>query len=92
MTEGGIIVGTEGLPQVGRGKIMFISKKLQKEFKDDYDADLAPGDEIIFSKYQGEEIKIQEEDGKWTTGWKSCYKFAIQGKVEMDKVKSTKKK
>lgn len=80
-TATGLYVGAEGLPQVGRATILFISQKLQKEFKDNDNVDLNAGDQVIFSKYQCEEIKVKDDDGKWLERTKVGYKFAIQAKI-----------
>ena len=80
-TSTGFIVGVEGLPQVGRATILFISDKIRKEFKDTDGVDLSVGDEVIFSKYQAEEIRIKDSEGKWMERTKVAYKFAIQGKI-----------
>lgn len=80
-TKSGIIVGVEGLPQVGRATILYISPKTKKEFKDNDDVDLSPGDQVIFSKYQAEELRIKDDDGQWMEGVKTCYKFAIQARI-----------
>lgn len=80
-TASGLIVGSEGLPQVGRATILFISPNVQKEFKEKDGVDLNVGDQVIFSKYQAEEIRIKDEEGKWIERTKTAYKFALQAKI-----------
>jgi co-chaperonin GroES (HSP10) len=82
VTKGGIVLGDDGLVQVGRGEILFISPKLQKEFKENDGVDLAAGDQVIFSKYQAEEVKIKDDEGKWMKNIKVCYRFAIQCRID----------
>jgi co-chaperonin GroES (HSP10) len=84
VTKTGIILSNDGLVQVGRAKIMFISKKLQKEFKENDDVDLKQGDQVIFSKFQAEEVRIKDDEGKWMERVKVAYKFAIQCKITDD--------
>jgi len=81
VTKSGIVMSNDGLIQVGRGKILFISKKLCAEFKKNDGVDLKEGDEVIFSKYQAEEMRIKDNEGKWIDRVKVCYKFAIQCKI-----------
>lgn len=80
-TKSGIVISNDGLVQVGRGKILFMSKKLKDEFKKNDGVVLSEGDEVIFSKYQAEEVKIKDSEGKWIERVKVCYKFAVQAKV-----------
>ena len=74
----GIVLGNDGLVQVGRGTILAMSPKLTEEFLKNDGVDLKVGDEVIFSKYQAEEVKIKGDDGLWIERCKVCYKFAIQ--------------
>lgn len=89
----GLFVGAEGLPQVGRATILFMPESIKREFRGDKSylfglinikgkgVDLSAGDQVIFSKYQCEEIKVKDEDGKWLERTKVGYKFAIQAKI-----------
>lgn len=80
-TNSGIIVGVEGLPQVGRATILFISEKTKKEILEESGVNVDVGDQVIFSKYQAEEIRIKDNEGKWMERTKVAYKFALQGKI-----------
>lgn len=81
VTSTGIILSNDGLVQVGRGNIISISDKVRKEFMDSDGVELNVGDEVIFSKYQAEEVKIKDAEGKWLERVKCCYKFALQAKI-----------
>ncbi|MCD6252947.1 MAG: co-chaperone GroES [Thermotogae bacterium] len=57
-TEGGIVLPDTAKEKPMKAEVVAISRELE----DDDDFDVKVGDKVIFSKYAGTEIKVDDED------------------------------